>query len=88
MLYYIAYCFNIFFMVLEIFVLLYLIKNILPFGVFVKYIIDIMTATVLVPVQKIVKHSVLKCFKTDISPYILLIVLFYMGGVCSYIMEH
>lgn len=30
MLYYIAYCFNIFFMVLEIFVLLYLIKNILP----------------------------------------------------------
>ena len=59
MLYYIAYCFNIFFMVLEIFVLLYLIKNILPFGVFVKYIIDIMTAPVLVPVQKIVKHSVL-----------------------------
>ena len=58
MLYYIAYCFNIFFMVLEIFVLLYLIKNILPFGVFVKYIIDIMTAPVLVPVQKIVKHSV------------------------------
>ena len=88
MLYYIAYCFNIFFMVLEIFVLLYLIKNILPFGVFVKYIIDIMTAPVLVAVQKIVKHSVLKCFKTDISPYILLIVLFYMGGVCSYIMEH
>ncbi len=88
MLYYIAYCFNIFFMVLEIFVLLYLIKNILPFGVFVKYIIDIMTAPVLVPVQKIVEHSVLKCFKTDISPYILLIVLFYMGGVCSYIMEH
>ena len=88
MLYYIAYCFNIFFMVLEIFVLLYLIKNILPFGVFVKYIIDIMTAPVLVPVQKIVNHSLLKCFKTDISPYILLIVLFYMGGVCSYIMEH
>jgi len=75
-------------MVLEIFVLLYLIRNILPFGIFVKYIIDIMTAPVLIPVQKIVKHSVLKCFKTDISPYILLIVLFYMGGVCSYIMEH
>lgn len=88
MLYYIAYCFNIFFMVLEIFVLLYLIKNILPFGAFFKYIIDIMTAPVLFLVQKIVRHSVLKCFKTDISPYILLIVLFYMGGLCSYIMEH
>lgn len=88
MLYYIAYCFNIFFIVLEMFVLLYLVKNILPFGIIMKYIIDILVAPALSPVQKLVKHSVLKCFRVDISPYILLIILFYMGGVCSYVMGH
>lgn len=36
MLYYIAYCLNIFFMVLEIFVLLYILKNMLPFSMALK----------------------------------------------------
>ncbi len=87
MLHYIAYCLNIFFMILEIFVLLYLIKNMLPFGMAFKGLIDILTMPALMPIQKIVKYSVLKCFKTDISPYILLIVLFYLGNICSYLME-
>lgn len=87
MLHYIAYCLNIFFMVLEIFVTLYLIKNMLPFGMAFKGLIDILAMPALMPVQKIVKHSVLKCFKVDISPYILLIVLFYLGNVCSYIIQ-
>lgn len=86
MLYYIAYCLNIFFIILEIFTFLYIIKNILPFGMAFKGLIDILTMPMLMPVQKIVKHSVLKCFKLDISPYILLIVLFYLGSLCSYIM--
>lgn len=87
MLYYIAYCLNIFFMVLEIFVLLYILKNMLPFSMALKGLIDILAMPVLIPIQKIVKHSVLKCFKVDISPYIVLIVLFYLGNICSYLME-
>ncbi len=87
MLYYIAYCLNIFFMILEIFILLYIVKNLLPFGMALKGLIDILAMPALIPIQKIVKHSVLKCFKLDISPYILLIVLFYLGSLCSYLME-
>ena len=88
MLYYIAYCLYIFFIVLQIDVLLYLLKNILPGAGWFKYFVDMLAAPALSPVQKLVKHSVRKCFRTDISPYILLIVLFYLGSLCSYIMEH
>lgn len=87
MLYYFAYCFNIFFIVLDVILLLYLLRNILPIGTFIKLIIDILAAPILVPMQKLVRHSVLKCFKIDISPYILLIVLSYLNNVCSYLMK-
>lgn len=59
----------------------------LPFSMALKGLIDILAMPVLIPIQKIVKHSVLKCFKVDISPYIVLIVLFYLGNICSYLME-
>lgn len=88
MLYYIAYCLYIFFIVLQADVLLYLLRNLLPSGNFFRYFVEMLAAPALGLVQKLVKHSVLKCFKTDISPYILLIVLFYLGSLCSYIMEH
>ncbi|MFG6328034.1 MAG: YggT family protein [Lachnospiraceae bacterium] len=88
MLYYIAYCLYIFFIVLQIDVLLYLLKNILPGAGWFKYFVEMLAVPVLSPIQKLVKHSVLKCFRTDISPYILLIVLFYLESLCSYIMEH
>lgn len=87
MLHYIAYCFSIFFMILEVFVLLYIVKNTLPFGMAFKGFIDILVMPILTPVQKIVQYSVLKCFKTDISPYVLLIILFYLGNLCTYIIE-
>ncbi len=82
---YIAYCMNIFFYVLDVVVLLYLIKNILPFGQHVKYIIDMLIIPILIPMQKIVKHSILKCFRVDISPYILLIIQAYLHSVCMYL---
>lgn len=88
MLYYIAYCLYIFFIVLQIDVLLYMLRNILPAGGYLRYFVEMLAAPALSPVQKLVKHSVLKSFKTDISPYILLIVLFYLGSLCSYVMEH
>ena len=64
MLYYIAYCLYIFFIVLQIDVLLYLLKNILPGAGWFKYFVDMLAAPALSPVQKLVKHSVLKCFRT------------------------
>lgn len=88
MLYYIAYCLYIFFIVLQIDTLLYLLRGILPPGGYFRYFVEMLAAPALTPVQKLVKHSVLKCFKTDISPYILLITLFYLGSLCSYVMEH
>lgn len=88
MLYYIAYCLYIFFIVLQIDILLYLLRNILPGAGGFKYFVDMLAAPALALIQKFVKHSVLKCFRIDISPYILLIVLFYLGSLCSYIMEH
>lgn len=88
MLYYIAYCLYIFFIILQADVLLYLLRNLLPAGNFLRCFTEMLAAPALAPVQKLVKHSVLKCFRTDISPYILLIVLFYLGSLCSYIMEH
>ncbi len=87
MLYYIAYCLNIFFIILEVFVLLYVLKNMLPFSMALKGLIDVLAMPVLMLVQKIVKHSVLRCFKVDISPYIALIVFFYLSNFCSYLME-
>ncbi len=85
MLSYIAYCFSIFFIVLEVFILLYLIRGILPFGIIAVYFIDILVAPLIMPMQKIVKHSILNCFKVDISPYILLIVFSYLNSMCSYL---
>ena len=52
MLYYIAYCLYIFFIVLQIDVLLYLLKNILPGAGWFKYFVDMLAAPALSPVQK------------------------------------
>ena len=60
-------------------------RNILPFGPRVKLLIDILVMPVLEPVQKLVRHSIIKCFGVDISPYILLIILSYFGNICEYL---
>ena len=80
-----AYCLSIFSIVLEVIVLLYMFRNILPFGPRVKLLIDILVMPVLEPVQKLVRHSIIKCFGVDISPYILLIILSYFGNICEYL---
>lgn len=80
-----AYCLSIFAIVLEAIVLLYMFRNILPFGPRVKLLIDILVMPVLEPVQKLVRHSIIKCFGVDISPYILLIILSYFGNICEYL---
>ena len=80
-----AYCLSIFFIVLEVIVLLYMVRNILPFGPRIKLLIDILVIPVLEPVQKLVKHSIIKCFGVDISPYILLIILSYLESICEYL---
>lgn len=87
MLVYLAYCFRIFFVVLEIIVLLYLFRNIFPAGAFLKYFLLTITAPILFPIQCLMKHSILNTFRVDISPYILLLVLSYLQGICSWLLR-
>ncbi len=80
------YCMQLFFMVLDIIVLLYLFRSILimlPFG---KYLIEFIVTLMLpiwVPMQYILRHSILHTLKFDLSPYILLLVLTYLQTICS-----
>ncbi len=88
MLYYAAYCFDIFFVVLEIFVLLYLIRKIIPIGVIGRGAIEFLVYPILPSMQKLVRRSALNCFNVDVSPYILIIILTYLNDLCSYIMDN
>lgn len=84
---YIVYCFYIFFIVLEVFVLLYLIRGILPFGIRLRYYISYLAAPMIELMQKITRHSIMNCFRMDISPYVLLIVLSFLQQICIYLLK-
>ncbi|RKI39831.1 hypothetical protein D7V86_09965 [bacterium D16-51] len=82
---YIIYCMGIFFIVLEIIVLLYLLQSVVDMGRYVRLITLILVEPILSPMQKLIKHSVMNTFSLDLSPYILLIILYYLGKVCDYL---
>ena len=80
------YCMQLFFMVLDIIVLLYLFRSILIMLPFSKYLIEFIVTLMLpiwVPMQYILRHSILHTLKFDLSPYILLLVLTYLQTICS-----
>ena len=68
---YIVYSLEIFFIVLEVIVLLYLIQKMFDFGLQVRRITLILVAPILQPMQRMVKHSVMNTFSVDLSPYLL-----------------
>lgn len=87
MLQYIAYCMGIFFVVLEIIVLFYIFQTMINMGTFIRKISLFMVAPILQPVQALVRRSVMNTFLIDLSPYILLIILFYFEQLCNYLLN-
>lgn len=84
---YILYCMEIFFIVLELIVLLYMIQTMVDFGIWVRRITLILVAPILQPMQNLVKHSIMNTFSIDLSPYLLIVILSYLERLCSYLME-
>lgn len=83
---YIVYCMGIFFVVLEIMVLFYLTQTMINMGVWLRKISLFMVAPILQPMQSLVRRSIMNTFSVDLSPYILLVVLFYLERVCNYLL--
>lgn len=84
---YIIYCMGIFFVVLEVIVLLYVLQTIVDLGYHVRKFTVILVAPILLPMQKLVRRSVMNTFSMDLSPYILLIVLYYLERICNYLIS-
>lgn len=82
---YILYCADIFILVLELFVLFYMLQGFLNFGKRVRYFSMMMVAPLLFPMQKLVRRSVLNTITVDLSPYLLLIVLAFLSNICNYL---
>lgn len=80
------YTFQCFFIVLDVIVLLYLLRNILvmmPFGSSIVRLIAVLMTPMWYPMQWLVKHSILCTAKFDLCPYLLIIILTYLQGLCS-----
>jgi len=84
---YIVYCLDIFFVVLEMIVLLYMVQSFINMGRHIRLFTLILVEPILSPMQKVVKHSVMNTFSIDLSPYILLVILYYLGRVCNYLLR-
>lgn len=84
---YLVYTLYLFFIILMIINLIYMLRGIIPLGSFINNILDNMMKPLLCPVRFIVRHSILKSLKTDISPYIILIIASYLQSVCKMIMK-
>ncbi len=82
----ILYCMQIFFIVLDVVVLLYLLRSflmVLPFGAYIVEFVVTLMLPIWVPMQYMLRHSILHTLKFDLSPYILLLVLTYLQTICS-----
>lgn len=83
---YILYCMDIFFIVLEIIVVLYLLQSMLPLGPLIRGFFLMLVSPMLFPMQKLVRRSMMNTFSIDLSPYILIVAIGYLERVCSYLL--
>ncbi len=85
------YTLQIFFLVLDLIVFLYLLRTALAFwpwgGAQIVRFIAILMTPMWVPMHYILKHSILHTVRLDLSPYILLLILTYLQELCSYCMD-
>ena len=82
--YYLVYSLYLLLIIIMIIDVIYMLRGIIPLGSFINNILDNLMKPLLCPVRYLVKHSILKCIKVDISPYIILIVLSYLQAICKY----
>ena len=86
----ILYTFQCFFIVLDVVVLLYLLRNLLvllPFGGSIVRVLAVLMMPMWYPMQWLIKHSILYTARYDFCPYLLIILLTYLQELCSHIMN-
>lgn len=86
----ILYTFQCFFIVLDVVVLLYLLRNLLvllPFGGSIVRVLAVLMMPMWYPMQWLIRHSILYTARYDICPYLLIIILTYLQELCSHIMN-
>lgn len=83
---YIVYCLGIFFIVLEIIILFYMLQGIFNMGKSIRRFSLMLISPMLFPMQKVVRKSIMNTFSVDLSPYILLIIVVYLGRLCNYLL--
>lgn len=84
------YCLQIFFLVLDCIVLLYLLRSLLlrfPFGKQLLQLVITLLLPIWVPMQYLLRHSILHTMRFDLSPYILLLLLTYLQRLCSLLLN-
>ena len=86
----IIYTFQCFFIVLDVVVLLYLLRSLIvvfPFGDRIVRFLAVLMTPMWYPMQWLIKHSILRTAKFDLCPYFLIVILTYLQGLCSRIMN-
>lgn len=82
----VIYSLQIFLVILDCIVLLYLLRNLLlifPFGKYLTQMVITLMLPMWVPMQYLLKHSILHTLRFDLSPYILLLILTYLQELCA-----
>lgn len=85
----VIYSLQIFFMILDCIVLLYLLRGFLvifPFGEHMARLVTTLMLPMWYPTQYLLRHSILHTLHIDLSPYVLLILLTYLQELCSLIL--
>lgn len=86
----IIYTFQCFFIVLDVIVLLYLLRSLIvvfPFGDRIVRFLAVLMTPMWYPMQWLIKQSILRTAKFDLCPYFLIVILTYLQGLCSRIMN-
>ena len=81
------YCFSIFFVVLEVILILYMLQSFFYMGYFVRMFLVMLVYPMLAPMQRVFKYSILNTYSMDLSPYITLIILNYCYYMCEILLQ-
>ena len=84
---YLLYCFSIFFVVLEVILILYMLQGFFRMGHTIRLFFIMLVYQMLAPMQRIFKYSILNTYSIDLSPYITLIILNYCYFLCDMLLQ-
>ncbi|MBR1743693.1 MAG: YggT family protein [Lachnospiraceae bacterium] len=84
---YLLYCFSIFFVVLEVILILYMLQGFFRMGHTIRLFFIMLVYPMLAPMQRIFKYSILNTYSIDLSPYITLIILNYCYFLCDMLLQ-